>query len=1007
MEQQSENLLAATEAALRESAANFRNVVETIGDLIVVATPDGRVLFANRAFKSKLGYDEADLAHMHLLEAHPPDKRKEAEEIFGAMFRGERETCPLPLQTKSGALLPVETRVWFGQWNGNPCLFGLIKDLTSEVEAQQRLESIFRASPALMALSDIPGQHFREINDAFLKTIGYSRDEIIGKTSDELNLFPQREAQQAAAAELLAQGRLTDHELQVRCKDGTLVDGIFSGEIINLQGKHYLLTVMVNITERKRALEALRTSEEKYRGIFDESVAAIYTFDNHKHFLDSNQAGLELLGYARAELLCMSVADVDADPVVVLPAHTQLLTGGRLINYEHRLRRKDGQVITVLNNSRPLTDERGEIVGMLSTLLDITDRKRNEEALRASEERYATILKTAMDGFWMSDLQGRLLQVNETYCRMSGYSETELLRMNISDLECVESPAEVQASIHKIIEQGQYRLEGRHRRKDGSFMDVEVSVQYRAADGGRLASFIRDITAQKTAAAERERLSTAIEQAAETIMITDPTGAILYANPAFETITGYTRAEALGKNPRLLKSGKHDTAFYAEMWATLKSGRVWKGRIINRRKDGTLFDEEATISPVLDAAGTLVNYVAVKRDVTREVALEQQNRQAAKMEAVGRLAGGVAHDFNNKLQIILIGTEALRKQLKDQPAYHSDLADILTAAQHSADLTRQLLAFSRQQTSKPVIMDLNEAIANSLKMLRRLMGENIQLHFTQHSSLGRVLMDPGQLDQILVNLTVNARDALEGKGQIFIETKQLALTAALALANLEPLPPGNYVVLTFRDDGPGMSAEILEHIFEPFFTTKGQGQGTGLGLATVYGIVQQNHGAITVKSAPQRGATFTIYLPEADSAAAAEAEEQAAPAPGGNETVLVVEDDEPVLNMVRRTLANHGYDVLTADAPRDALQLLQVRKAPVHLLLTDVIMPGMSGKALAEQVAKLRPATRLLFMSGYTADILKEQGQMAELPFVLQKPFNTSKLLQAVRDALDAPPPAQ
>ncbi len=404
----------------------------------------------------------------------------------------------------------------------------------------------------------------------------------------------------------------------------------------------------------------------------------------------------------------------------------------------------------------------------------------------------------------------------------------------------------------------------------------------------------------------------AVEQAAETIVITDTKGTILYANPAFEKISGYTCAEALGQNPRILKSGRHEAEFYRQMWAVLAAGQVWIGHLVNKRKDGTLYEEEATISPVFDAAGTIVNYVAVKRDVTREVAMEAQSRHNAKMEAVGQVAGGVAHDFNNKLQVIMGCVEMALQGIPPEHPSRSDLLDIQEAACRSADLTRQLLAFSRQQSISPVLLDLNVAISGSLRMLSRLIGENIRLRFVPQPDLGRVLMDPSQLDQVLVNLAVNARDAIAGAGTICIEATDRSLDESDCRDKIDFVPPGDYVALSFGNDGAGMTVGTRARIFEPFFTTKGVGKGTGLGLATVYGIVKQNDGAIGVQSAPGQGTTITILLPRSSDAVLAAAEEAKERMPTGSETVLVAEDDGSILNLVQRTLVKQGYKVLAA-----------------------------------------------------------------------------------------------
>ena len=570
-----------------------------------------------------------------------------------------------------------------------------------------------------------------------------------------------------------------------------------------------------------------------------------------------------------------------------------------------------------------------------------------------------------------------------------------------------EDRQRLQVAIEAAVGRGTpYELELRALRTDGT-MRVCLArghAETRPGEGAtRLFGSLQDIDERKRAEESQARLAMAVEQAAETIVITDTNGTILYANPAFERIAGYTRAEAYGQNPRILQSGKQDAEFYRKMWEVLVAGLVWSGCLVNRRKDGTLYEEDATISPILAAGGRIVNYVAVKRDVTREVALEAQNRQAAKMEAVGQLAGGVAHDFNNQLTVVLGWTEMLRHELPPDHPFLASLQEIATAANRSAVLTRQLLTFSRQQAIAPVALDVNAGIADSMKMLGRLIGEDINLRFTRQPDLWRVFMDPGQWDQVLVNLVVNARDAIAGTGHIFIEAANRTLREADCRDQPDFVPPGDYVVVTFRDDGSGMTPEIQRHIFEPFFTTKGVGKGTGLGLATVYGIVKQNHGAIAVHSAPGQGTTFTLYLPRSSDVALAAPEPASARALVGTETVLVVEDEANLLNLVGLLLTQQGYVVLLASTPAEALRLCGQHAAPIQLLLSDVIMPKMGGKVLSERIQALRPGIRVLFMSGYSTEILEKQGHLPAGLHVLRKPFSSGILAQHVRAALDAP----
>jgi PAS domain S-box-containing protein len=512
----------------------------------------------------------------------------------------------------------------------------------------------------------------------------------------------------------------------------------------------------------------------------------------------------------------------------------------------------------------------------------------------------------------------------------------------------------------------------------------------------------REERARVEADGERRLLATAIEQAGESVVITDTSGAILYANPAFTRACGYSREEVLGKNPRLVKSGRHDPAFYEELWRTLSRGEPWSGHLVNRRKDGTLFEEDARITPVRGADGRTTHYIAVKRDMTSMKTLEEQLYHSQKMEAIGRLAGGVAHDFNNILTTINGYAEMLTDSAPADSQLAADLAEILGAGRRAALLTRQLLAFSRRAPSETAVVDLRVMVRSLQKMLRRTIGEDIALTIDLPEHPLWVDADPSLLDQVLMNLAVNARDAMPRGGALRVVAREVVLESDEPRLP-EVVPAGRYAALSVADDGVGMEAATLERVFEPFFTTKEKGKGTGLGLATVFGIVKQHHGAITVDSAPGRGTVFTVYLPLAAAPAAepASAGRDPEPAPRGDETVLVVEDQDNLLNLVVRALTAHGYQILAARGGEDALAKAAAFPAPIHLLLTDVVMPGLRGDELARELRSLRPETRVLFMSGYTDGRLDAlEGE--ERVDLLLKPFAPEELCRRVRAALDA-----
>ncbi len=500
----------------------------------------------------------------------------------------------------------------------------------------------------------------------------------------------------------------------------------------------------------------------------------------------------------------------------------------------------------------------------------------------------------------------------------------------------------------------------------------------------------------------QQRLSTVVEQSEQSVVITDTQGNIIYVNPAFERTSGYSQAEVLGQNPRVLKSNQHDNAFYAEMWAAISAGQVWQGRIVNKKKDGTLYTEEASITPVRDENGVIVSYVGLQRDVTRELQLEEQYRQSQKMEAIGRLSGGVAHDFNNLLVVINGYSELLLSRYLDPSSpLRKYVEEIAKAGDRAAGLTQQLLAFSRKQVLQPKIVNLNETVAHTEKMLRRLIGEDIDFFIHLAPDLGEVKADPGQLEQIILNLGVNARDAMPRGGKLIIETANVELDQNYTRQHVE-VEPGRYVMLAVSDNGVGMDAATKVRIFEPFFTTKDQGRGTGLGLATVYGIVKQSGGDIWVYSEVGQGTTFKVYLPRLDEISPL-LEPPATPVSvgGGVETILLVEDESMVRALARQVLELSGYTVLEAEHGQAALLVAQQHQ-PIHLLLTDLIMPGgLTGRELAERLESTHPEMKVLYMSGYTDDAIVHYGVLTSEVDFLQKPFSPQALNAKVRQVLD------
>jgi two-component system, cell cycle sensor histidine kinase and response regulator CckA len=630
-------------------------------------------------------------------------------------------------------------------------------------------------------------------------------------------------------------------------------------------------------------------------------------------------------------------------------------------------------------------------------------RRRQDDEARAGDRRGAMLLEMLHELVFLVNRDGVIEYVNTAAARQAGVPPQALIGLKLVELLPRENALRYLQSVRRVLESGRalyveaVSLFGKKPIWLGSWI-VPVTEPEGRAELALIVS--RDITEARRVAHSHELLAMAVEQTGEAIMITGLDGAIQYVNPAFEEASGYTSAEVVGRNPRILKSGRHGDEFYRQMWAALTSGQVWQGHMVNKRKDGTLHEEDLTISPVRDASGRIRNYVAAKRDVTEEIALRRQSYQAEKMESVGRLAGGIAHDFNNLLTIINGSAELALEDLKDDHPLREELTQIRRAGDHAASLTRQLLAFSRRQVRQRRVLSLFAVVADTERMLLRLIGEDVDLMIRSRANADSVRADLGQLEQVLVNLVVNARDAMPQGGRLVIEVSNVELDNLFGHVHGHIVRPGPYVMLSVTDSGMGMDESTRLRIFEPFFTTKGHGQGTGLGLATVYGIVKQNGGYVQVHSEVGRGTTFSVCLPQVPGPPDPP---PASPAAGmrGTETILLVEDQEDLRHLASKVLTRAGYTVLTAASGVEAMSLLTNHPGPLPLVITDIVMPGISGTLLGIECQKARPGTRVLYMSGYTSDVIVRHGVDLGMPF-LHKPFTASELTCKVRDALDS-----
>lgn len=761
------------------------------------------------------------------------------------------------------------------------------------------------------------------------------------------------------------------------------------------------------VNERKRAEKTLSEERRLLRTLIDNLPDRIYVKDAKSRWVVANRALAEHMGTKSPEEL-LGKTDFDFFPkdiAAVFFAREQavLESGQAFVDREERTLDAKGNAKWVSTSKAPWRDKRGQVIGIMGIGRDITERRNAEDALRETNQALKALVHASPAAIVCVDRDGNITMWNPAAERMFGWQEEEILGRTIPMVPDRDRNVFYDFRSAQLRGESMWNQEVKALRKDGSTFDIIVSLAPLRDDEGELrgAMYVAlDITGRKAAEAQLRLHAAALESAANSVVISDKAGQILWVNPAFTELTGYSAGEAIGQNFSILNSGTHPKTFFDQLWKTILGGEVWQGEIVNRRKDGSRYSVDQTITPVRHEKGEIMHFVTIQQDITETKALASQLNQAQKMESVGRLAGGVAHDFNNLLSVIIGYSDVLLGETCLDARTLKQAEEIKKAGNRAAALTRQLLAFSRQQVLDPKVLNLNSIVVETEKMLRRLIGEDVELETKLAADLGSVKADPGQVEQIVMNLAVNARDAMPLGGKLTIETSDAELDEEYAWQHV-PCVPGSYVALIVTDTGIGMDAETKAHIFEPFFTTKEPGKGTGLGLSTVYGIVKQSGGYIWAYSELGQGSVFKVYLPRVDQPVRQVQTSELAPGVlSGSETILVVEDDESVRELICSMLRPNGYVVLEAKDAVEALDVARRRKS-IDLVLTDVVMPGMNGPAMAKKLEEILPEMSVLYMSGYAGSFAVDRGILDEGASFLQKPFSKNALLQRLRETLD------
>ncbi len=840
------------------------------------------------------------------------------------------------------------------------------------------------------------------VNDACARIAGRTSGEMVGHSALSMIQADDRERVLTAVRRYITQssGAITCTFRVVR-PDGASAICEMYGRRIEYDGGPATLGTMLDVTDREMAADALRASEARFRAVFEQANSGMALLDIRNGILEANASLERMAGCGpdglRGRNICGMLSPGCADE-----SGDACLLDAKWEQAEHRLLRPDGSSVWVSVTRSPMKAEGSGGPRSVVIVEDISPRKAAEEEL----VRLRLAVEASGEVIFITDREGIIRFVNPAFTRVYGYTADEVVgretpRIIKSGLLSPETYAGFWGTILKgEVTHGEIP----NRTKDGRLITMDGSANP-VFDHGEIVGFLaiqRDVSARKRAEHERDRLASVVEQMAESTIVFDADDHFVYVNPAFERLTGYTAAEVLGQPLALLRAVEPDDEFHRARWEHLRAGGTWTGHIAHRRKDGSVYTEETTITPIRDADGRIHHFVAVGQDVAERRSLEMQLRQSQKMEAVGRLAGGIAHDFNNLLTVILGQGEMLEQYIERDAAAQRHAEAIRAAAERASRLTRQLLAFSRRQQMSVRPVNLRELVDSVAGMLRRLIGEDVVLHVVHAADLGTVRADPVQIEQVLMNLAVNARDAMPGGGSLTIETQDAVLDRDYADRHVGAVP-GDYVQITVTDTGQGMTEETRSRIFEPFFTTKGPGKGTGLGLSTVYGIVKQHGGSIWLYSEIGRGTAFTIYLPRTGVAALSKPRDGGAQPTGGSETVLLVEDDDGVRELLAESVARYGYRVLASSGGEEAQAIVTVHDGPIHLMLTDVVMPGMNGPELYERLAPQRPDMRVLFMSGYTDLTVLQADLIGEQSSFIAKPFTHSDLARKIRRVLDDP----
>jgi len=866
-------------------------------------------------------------------------------------------------------------------------------------ESEERYRRLFDNANDIVYTINMEGR-FTSANKAAELISGYSHDEIVNMNISE-NLAPESLdlVNKMIQRKLDGTAETTVYELEFIAKDGRRVQIEVSSRLIYKDKRPIgVQAIARDITERKMAENELKRSKQNISAILKtvgEGVIVI-GLDSRIHYF--NQELLHIFGYSMEEVVGLHITELM--PEKYRAAHNAGIKRylddgtpkvlGRRVELEGL--RKDGSVFPLeIRIEETRLDEKNRF--FTAAIRDITERKLSEESLMKSEKRYRTLIENTPICVHEIDLNGRLNSMNVAGLRMMEIEkESEIKGIAYIDAVCEEDKERIGALLDRALKGHSSKFEFTSSGDDPRiFSSCLIPIFGDAQTVVKLMGVTDDITKRKKAEEELSRLHTAIENSAETMIITDVQGAIQYVNPAFELTTGYSKEEAIGLNARILKSGKHDETFYKNMWDIITSGEVWHGRMINKKKSGELYEEESTISPIKDNTGAITGYVAVKRDVTKEVLLEKELRETQKLNAIGTLAGGIAHDLNNILTPIL-GYSTMAKDIAPKDSETGEFLDEIISAGHRAkELVKQILTFSRRGEQDFQSLEVYLIVKEVLKLMKATIPATIKIVENIDTEPAYILGDPTQIHQVVVNLCTNAAYAMKDKGGVLTVTLRRKRLKSAGVTKAGSRVSPDYVKLSVRDTGCGMDPATLERIFEPFYTTKPEGEGTGLGLSVIHGIVESHSGHIDVESQPGEGTAFHVLLPSIEQLPCGKSAKEAEYKKGKGRA-LVVDDQVDVAKTIGKIMNFLGYETAVMTDSQEALNLFTENPDIYDFVITDMTMPKMTGDKLAREILKLRQDIPVVVMTGYSDTINKEKAREIGIRALIPKPVTSHEL---------------